>query len=997
MKEYKLKKRLGYPIVALFLIIFLAGCASVKEMWEIKKMGDNMFTISDQELQTVLQQPLPQEPGFTLDIALSKRAFAGMLLADLESVRDTKRITIQSGTNENMIVTILGMVASAESMSGNPNQARIEYSAIEKRLLDNNTPSSIFSNASHHGFLISYLEFSLSNMDWKVGDRLLANYFDPGANDQSLDLEGRFKLQVAADNYRFGKLATLGDPKGAYIARSAALEQYKAGPLQQLKKSNDVPTSWKYKESLFRNKLGIDAVNAGQPEQAIKHLNILKGIWDGKDPLIAMNIFELEQQLYWHLQDYNAALNNMTAYTEKYPLMVNRIPAVKSIFQMGRTQYLTGLGRWVEALDNVEGVRKESTNSLITEYKIGYTTLIEAQLGRPISTLNEFKEAEPRFRNGKRGVQAGIGYYGISTTVFWQLASRNGNLDDLQMAITSGQRMGEALRNNKYRTNSPTSPLPAPALQDAKNAYANAVIQGMEKRLANYDDLLNAIQILQMSESDRDIAAMALRLSSIPGVKPEKLRTLQDLQRQVWTSQNELLSLAMANDTASADEQNVSRKAQNATAEFNALLDEISQAQPSINQLLTSPKALKLKDIQRNLSSGEALLAIAPLADSTLILLISKERARYRVAKVAKQQIDELVERIRKTTTFDENVSVPDFDTSAASELYNILLRWSDSSLAQINNLKVTTTGALSSLPFSLLLRKPIKAETASYGRAQWLIKDMGITQMPTLNAWYSLSQNKSVATGKGFIAWADPYYGGEVNIDNRLRGAVVIHSPNKVDNTITAIEALPANMENYLPALPETLDEAKAIAKVLSASPKMDVISGALATRTDVLKRSASGELLRKNVLLFATHGLAPGELPGLSQPALAMARENGENQLLTLADVMELRLSADWVILSACNTASADRLGGDPMSGLARGFFFTGARGLLLTHWSVESESAAVITAGTIEEYMLHPKKGHGEALRKVSLRLIAATDTQRQWQHPAYWAPFAVVGGQ
>ena len=147
----------------------------------------------------------------------------------------------------------------------------------------------------------------------------------------------------------------------------------------------------------------------------------------------------------------------------------------------------------------------------------------------------------------------------------------------------------------------------------------------------------------------------------------------------------------------------------------------------------------------------------------------------------------------------------------------------------------------------------------------------------------------------------------------------------------------------------------------------------------------------------MFATHGLAPASIPGLHQPALAMAHDSGaaDSLLLKLDDVVGLNLNADWVLLSACNTSAADREGGDALSGLARGFFFAGAKSLLVTHWEVESESAAAITVRTMERYSANPRLNRATALQETAIELIEAKNTPAIWAHPAYWAPYALVG--
>ena len=182
----------------------------------------------------------------------------------------------------------------------------------------------------------------------------------------------------------------------------------------------------------------------------------------------------------------------------------------------------------------------------------------------------------------------------------------------------------------------------------------------------------------------------------------------------------------------------------------------------------------------------------------------------------------------------------------------------------------------------------------------------------------------------------------------------------------------------------------------MLKADLQKDAFFGKAASRDSVLQANASGELALRRVIVFATHGLVPGDLPNLRQPALAMAANGAVDAqplspLLTLEDVLSLKLNADWVVLSACNTAAAQGQAEEALSGLARGFFYAGSRSLLVTHWSVESESASLITTHTFAHQMAHLQARRADSLRAAMLAVMA----QRPYAHPAYWAPYALVG--
>jgi CHAT domain-containing protein len=117
-------------------------------------------------------------------------------------------------------------------------------------------------------------------------------------------------------------------------------------------------------------------------------------------------------------------------------------------------------------------------------------------------------------------------------------------------------------------------------------------------------------------------------------------------------------------------------------------------------------------------------------------------------------------------------------------------------------------------------------------------------------------------------------------------------------------------------------------------------------------------------------------------------------DDGLLTASEVAQLKLNADWVVLSACNTAAEDTPGAEALSGLARAFFYAGARSLTVSHWKVDSEATVQLMTGTFQASSRNSKLSHAEALRESMLTMInnAKSDDDA---HPRIWAPFVVVG--
>lgn len=196
------------------------------------------------------------------------------------------------------------------------------------------------------------------------------------------------------------------------------------------------------------------------------------------------------------------------------------------------------------------------------------------------------------------------------------------------------------------------------------------------------------------------------------------------------------------------------------------------------------------------------------------------------------------------------------------------------------------------------------------------------------------------------------------------------------------------------LAPLPDTAEEVNAIGRVLG-SERDSILLGANAGEANLRARP----LDQYRVLYFATHGLLPGELhcqaePGLVlSPPLMDATSTDADGLLETSEVAGLKLNADLVVLSACNTAAAGegRFGGEALEGLADAFFNAGARAVLATHWEVPSAATTRLMTDTFQRYSQDRTRGVAEALRQSQLDLLKSPETA----HPFNWAAFTLIG--
>ena len=196
------------------------------------------------------------------------------------------------------------------------------------------------------------------------------------------------------------------------------------------------------------------------------------------------------------------------------------------------------------------------------------------------------------------------------------------------------------------------------------------------------------------------------------------------------------------------------------------------------------------------------------------------------------------------------------------------------------------------------------------------------------------------------------------------------------------------------LAPLPDTAQEVRNAANALGGGAD-SVLLGAAASES----RLRAHPLDQYRVLYFATHGLLPGELHCQAQPGLVLsppqtsARTIEEDGLLEAGEIAALRLNADLVVLSACNTAAAGggHFGGGALEGLADAFFNAGARAVLASHWEVPSAATAQLMTGVFQRFGRDGRLGLAEALRQSQLELLRDPKTA----HPYYWAAFTLIG--
>ncbi|MFY9655733.1 MAG: tetratricopeptide repeat protein, partial [Methylocystis sp.] len=509
------------------------------------------------------------------------------------------------------------------------------------------------------------------------------------------------------------------------------------------------------------------------------------------------------------------------------------------------------------------------------------------------------------------------------------------------------------------------------------------------------DEAFRAAQYVGGVDTAQALAGMTARFAAGSDALAALVRDRQDLLSR-WRALDGLLTEAVsqAPSRRSAEAEAALRKEMTEIEAKLASMDERLRIEFPLFSELSSARPATLADIQSVLAKDEALVLWTIGEEEGFLFVVRRDRSGFfRIGRTAKQFAED-VRKLRDALDVakEPDARTPHFDAGRAHQLYNFLVKPAEALLADAKSLIIVPGAALQSLPPSVLVTEARRdARGADYAQVAWLAKRYALSVVPAASSLTSLRRFAEPRRPKRpFVGFGDPDFMGGGATGVVARGAAIAK----------LYRGGGANLQELrkLPRLPETADELHAEAEALGA-PRSSVYLGRYATVTTV----KGLDLTDTRVVAFATHGLIAGDMPTLSEPALALtppAVPSGDDDgLLRASEIAKLRINADWVVLSACNTAAADGSpGAEGLSGLAKAFFYAGARSLLVSHWSVSSDATVKLTTTAFAALQKDPEMGRAEAFRRSMLSMIDAAGkskkTTRQ-AHPYYWAPFVVVG--
>lgn len=536
-----------------------------------------------------------------------------------------------------------------------------------------------------------------------------------------------------------------------------------------------------------------------------------------------------------------------------------------------------------------------------------------------------------------------------------------------------------------------------------------AAQQGLIPAEQSFDESFGVLQQVSSSAAADAVQKLAQRFAAGKGRLAELVRADQDLASEGKQLDDTLMSEAIkpSKERNAGKEDQIRKRLAEIEAAQKVAAATLAREFPGY-VALSKPAPLSLDETRALLSDDEAVVAFHVTEKKGYAWVITSTSAYWTPLPSPTAELKDEVKKLRRMVTDDADKP---FDAALAYHLYQQTFAPLESWMRNKKRISVFANGALTSIPFGMLVTRDPAGK--SLRDIDWMIKSHAIAVLPSI---YSLKTMRLAAAmpsaPKFMIGFGDPVFStGALARERQAQTLARSQAQAQAQPKRLAMRSITSfakgteidtrSLREYLPQLPATRMEVLTIGKVLGADPA-DLVLGLDATETRVKK----SRLDQYRIVYFATHGLVAGDLNRFSktksEPALAFTfpdePSEADDGLLQATEISSLKLNADWVVLSACNTAASDVIGAEALSGLARAFLYAGARSLVVSHWPVADDATARLMTTLFAVARDEPDLSHAEALQRAMLSLINSRDKNAAGipdAHPALWAPFIVVG--
>jgi CHAT domain-containing protein/Flp pilus assembly protein TadD len=518
------------------------------------------------------------------------------------------------------------------------------------------------------------------------------------------------------------------------------------------------------------------------------------------------------------------------------------------------------------------------------------------------------------------------------------------------------------------------------ASQDLRASYFASVRQLYEL----YIDLLmeqdHDVQAFEASERGRARSLLEMLTAARVGVRDQVEPQLLEREQALRTELNEKEQQPGSTELDDLVDQYQEAKA----AVHNASLEHTDQAKPA---------PLNLKEIREQVLSDDAALLVFSLGDKRSFLWLITRNTFTSSELPGRSEIETQAKELRELLMAPVAVAAESFEAkqkrlaSAEEQYWTKATSFSNMLLGQVApnlgtaRLLIVPDGELQYLPFNAL-PIPFRNDRTP------LLAEHEITFQPSASALSKLKHRSIQQSDKGLAIFADPVFGSD---DQRFAAIHKEAAPSYVAQDTQMIQALRDVNSNWadrnIPRLMASRDEADGIVAVIPTADNLKAVDFEASKQ-----RLMAANLSQYRLLHFATHGVLDNKNPELSGLLLSRIDENGrpKDAFLRLDDIYNLKLNADLVVLSACNSGLGKDVRGEGIVGLVHGFMYAGTSRVVASLWKVDDDATAELMVHFYQE-MFRAKQSPAAALRTAQLAMWQ----QRRWHAPYYWAAFVMQG--
>jgi CHAT domain-containing protein len=539
---------------------------------------------------------------------------------------------------------------------------------------------------------------------------------------------------------------------------------------------------------------------------------------------------------------------------------------------------------------------------------------------------------------------------------------------------------------------------------DGAEPYLDLLIDLMRQfpdKAADYERRYFAAAEAVTSGATADtISRLAARVASGDDATAGLVRAVDDTRRALSAAESRIAALQARNAYVGEAKISADAELKQLQAQLAAVNSALLTANPRYDQLVSSDASLE--DLQKALRPDEAYAKVLLLSDRGYGMLVTRETVNAYAIPLRREVVIKMAGDLRAPLEASDE-SLRAFDVAGAHKLFEALFGPVAGPLLKARHLIYEPDEQLVSLPVGVLVTDQASVDLMAarglkqqdYRGVGWLAARLDSSIALSAASFLQARQVQPSHARRSFLGFGAPSFARTESraYASLLQSAALESGPGGLG--ARGVKVCEATRRTLLKIdlLPDTDKEVHVVAASLGAS-SADVVVGPAFNDASLRART---DLNDYRILYFATHALLPMPYACLPEPALVTSLGgDGSDGLLDASEIVNLKLDAELVVLSACDTGGAGssdasatglRGGGEALGGLTRAFIYAGARGMIVSHWSVDSAAT--------ERLMTHMFLARSDSLSRALQRAQLEMQSDQILSHPYFWAPFTIIG--